>query len=80
MNVVAVANQKGGDGKTTATMQLGAALSRRHRVLVVDVDPQQSTVWWADNAAAQLPPSTSPGSSIRRLSRESPGSTPNTTL
>ena len=55
MNVVAVANQKGGVGKTTVTMQLGAALSRRHRVLVVDVDPQQSTVWWADNAAAQLP-------------------------
>lgn len=49
LKIVAVANQKGGVGKTTVTMQLGAALSRRHRVLVVDVDRQRSTVWWAEN-------------------------------
>ena len=55
MRIIAVANQKGGVGKTTVTMQLGAALSRRHRVLVVDVDRQRSTVWWADNARARLP-------------------------
>jgi chromosome partitioning protein len=55
VNLVAIANQKGGVGKTTVTMQLGAALSRRHRVLVVDVDRQQSTVWWAENARDQLP-------------------------
>lgn len=53
--IVAVANQKGGVGKTTITMQLGAALSRRFRVLVVDVDRQQSTVWWADNVRDLLP-------------------------
>ncbi|MFK4806757.1 AAA family ATPase [Microbacterium sp. ZW CA_36] len=50
-----IANQKGGVGKTTVTMQLGAALSRRHRVLVVDVDRQQSTVWWAENVRDRLP-------------------------
>lgn len=50
-----MANQKGGVGKTTVTMQLGAALSRRHRVLVVDVDRQQSTVWWAENMQDRLP-------------------------
>ena len=55
VNIVPVANQKGGVGKTTVTMQLGAALSRRHRVLVVDVDRQQSTVWWAENARGRLP-------------------------
>jgi len=55
MRIVAVANQKGGSGKTTVTMQLGAALSRRHRVLVVDVDRQQSTVWWAENVQDRLP-------------------------
>lgn len=55
MRVVAVANQKGGVGKTTVAMQLGAALSRRFRVLVVDVDRQQSTVWWAENARDRLP-------------------------
>ena len=55
MRIIAIANQKGGVGKTTVTMQLGAALSRRHRVLVVDVDRQQSTVWWAENVRDRLP-------------------------
>lgn len=55
LKIISVVNQKGGMGKTTITMQLAAALSRRYRVLVVDVDPQQSTVWWAENAHRHLP-------------------------
>lgn len=55
MRIIAVANQKGGVGKTTVVMQLAAALSRRYRVLVVDVDRQQSTVWWAENVRDRLP-------------------------
>ncbi|MDO8383913.1 MAG: ParA family protein [Microbacterium sp.] len=55
MKVIAVAGQKGGVGKTTNVMNLAACLTRGNRVLVVDVDPQESTTWWAENAGDELP-------------------------
>jgi chromosome partitioning protein len=41
VSIIAVANQKGGVGKTTSTLNIGAALKEAgRRVLLVDLDPQ----------------------------------------
>jgi len=51
--IIAVANQKGGCGKTTTTINLASGLMERgHRVCIVDADPQGSSLDWAAQATS----------------------------
>ncbi|MBI3433434.1 MAG: ParA family protein [Hydrogenophilales bacterium] len=54
---IAVANQKGGTGKTTLALNLAAGLQRRGSTLVLDADPQASISQWAamGGASGHLP-------------------------
>jgi chromosome partitioning protein len=56
--VIAVVNNKGGVGKTTASVNLAAALAAsRRRVLLVDLDSQASASLWCGVDRAGLKPS-----------------------
>lgn len=53
--IFSVANQKGGSGKTTLSMNFAAGLAKRGRVLVVDADPQGSAGQWCSLSSEKRP-------------------------
>lgn len=51
MDIVVIANQKGGCAKTTTTVNVAAGMAEQgKRVLVVDLDPQANTTAWLSEA------------------------------
>jgi chromosome partitioning protein len=69
MRIIALANQKGGAGKSTTLMNLAAVVAKSARVLVVDVDPQRSATDWADISGERLPFDFAPSTDPSQLSR-----------
>lgn len=54
MRVLALVGNKGGAGKTTLAINLASALNQRQPTLLLDADPQGSSLQWRDIAAEPL--------------------------
>lgn len=68
--IFSIANQKGGTGKTTLSMNFAVGLSKKGRVLVIDADPQGSAVQWSSLSSEEKPFPVSVVSVGGSLSRE----------
>jgi chromosome partitioning protein len=73
MPIIAVVNAKGGTGKTTVATNLATLFATRQtEILLVDADPQQSTLEWQRDRPAHLPQVSVIGLPAPNLHREIP--------
>lgn len=76
MSVLSFLNQKGGVGKTTLSINMASYLAKSHKVLLIDADPQGSSLDWL---TAREQPSDFPivGMAHKKIHTELPKIKPN---
>lgn len=71
MPIIAIVGNKGGAGKTTLCVNLAAGISREHSIVVIDADPQGSSLQWRAIAGDNVSfPVYAPTFSLREQARQ----------
>ncbi|MBR6298434.1 MAG: AAA family ATPase, partial [Candidatus Gastranaerophilales bacterium] len=55
MKTIAFALQKGGTGKTSTAVSVATELAKKHKVVLIDADPQgNASAWYNNELTAEL--------------------------